>query len=123
MISNILLYIFLLHDTPNVDLLGLLELIFLLLLDVLLNHGIDLSTCHIVLYFLCQLIEDALVLDDHPQKSLLEFIICQSDFIVFVHLLVLSEVPEYLGELLRVGDERVYLEDEVKVVPSLEDYL
>jgi hypothetical protein len=40
-----------------------------------------------------------------------------------VHLLVLREVPEYLGEFLSVRDEGIDLEDEVEVVPSLEDYL
>jgi hypothetical protein len=32
-------------------------------------------------------------------------------------------MPEYLGEFLCVGDQRVDLENKVKVVPSLEDYL
>jgi hypothetical protein len=66
-VGNIFFYIFFLHDTSHVDLFWLLELVLLLLLDVLLNYCIDLSTRHVVLYLLGQFVEDTLVLDDNPQ--------------------------------------------------------
>lgn len=120
MVGDILLYVFLLHDATHVDLLGLFELIFLFLFDVLLHHCIYLPTGHVVLDLFRQFVEDALVLYHHSQQSLLKLVICQADLIVLVYLFVLCEMPKDFGELLSVGDKGVYLEDEIKVMPGLE---
>lgn len=120
MVCDILFDIFLLHDAAHVDLLGLFKLIFLLLFDILLHHCIYLPTGHVILDLLGQLVENAFMLYHHTQKCLLKLIVCQAYLVIFVHLFVLRELPEYLGEFLCIRDKGVDLEDEVEVMPGLE---
>lgn len=49
MVGDILLDVLLLDEVAHVDLLGLLELVLLLLLDVFLHHRVDLARRHVVL--------------------------------------------------------------------------
>ncbi len=120
MISDILLDVVFLHDASYVDLFRFFKFILLFFLDILLHHCIYLTTGHVVLDLLSQLVEDALVFDHHSQQGLLELIVGESYLIVLVHLFVLGEVSEYLGEFLCIGDKGVDLEDEIKVVPRLD---
>lgn len=48
-VGDILLDVLLLDEVAHVDLLGFLELVLLLLLDVLLHHRVDLARRHVVL--------------------------------------------------------------------------
>ena len=49
MICELLLYVLFLNQATDVDLLRLLELVLFLLLDILLDHCVDFSACHVVL--------------------------------------------------------------------------
>ena len=59
------------------------------------------------------------MLDGNSEESLFELFKGQTDSVIFVKLLILGKMPEYLGQLFRFDDKGVQLEDEVKVMPSL----
>lgn len=122
MIGELLLDVFFLDQASDIDLLRFLKLVLFLLFDILLHNCVDFSTGHIVLDLFCQFVEDALVFDHDSEQSLLELIEGKADFVVLVDLLIFGEVPEDFSEFLSVGNERVDLEDEVEVVPSIEDH-
>jgi hypothetical protein len=115
--------IFLLDKIFNVDLFGLLKLVLLFFLDIFLHNSVYLSRGHVFFYLLGQLVENALVLDRYPQKSLLELLVRQPYRIVLVILLVLREMPEYLRHLVGVNYQRVQLEHQPEVLPSLKNNL
>ena len=62
MVEVLLLDVLLLQQTLHIDLTGLIELIFLLLLDILIDHVIDLLISHVILLdLISNLVKDSLM--------------------------------------------------------------
>jgi hypothetical protein len=116
-VSSFLIDILFFDEIANIDLLRLFKLILFLLLNVLLNHSIDLTRSHAFLYFFRKLVENALVLYRNSQQCLLKFLVCESDCIILMVLLIFGEVSENSGHFLTRNDERVQLENQTEVVP------
>lgn len=107
MVSHLLVDILFLDQVAHIDLLRFLKLIFLFFLDILLNDCLNLPRCHALLDLFRQLVKDTLMLDGYPEQRLLELFVRESNYVVFVRLLVLRKVPEYFGQFLSVDDEGV----------------
>lgn len=119
MISDVLLDVFLAHQIPDFYLFRLLELVFLLFLDIFLHYCIYFTTAHRLLDLLRQLVENTLVFYSNPEQSLLELLVVQACLVLSMQLLVFGEKLEYFVELFAFNDERIQLEDQSEVVPRV----
>ena len=122
MVRNLLIDVFLFYKISNINLSRLFKLIFLLLLNVLLDYSIYLSCSHVLLNFFREFVENAFVFDGYPQESLFEFFKGQSNVIILMILLIFSKVSEYFSHFVCLYNERSQLEDKAEVMPSLEGY-
>lgn len=62
------------------------------------------------------------MLDGYSEKSLLKFLIIQSNSIIFMILFVFSKLPEYLCNILTTDDEWIQLKNKIKIMPGLINY-
>jgi len=95
MIRNIFLDIFFFEQIANINLLRFLKLISLFLLYIFLDNCIYFSRSHILLDLLRQLIKNTFVLYRYPQQRLFEFIISETNRVIFMVLFIFCKVPKY----------------------------
>ncbi len=62
------------------------------------------------------------MLDGYSEKSLLKFLIIESNSIIFMILFVFSKLSEYLCNILTTDDEWIQLKNKIKIMPGLINY-
>jgi len=95
-VEILFLYVLFFEKTFYIDLIRLVELVFLLLFDVLVYHIADLLISHIVLFDLIgDFVEYAFVFDRDSKQGLLKILICESCKVISWDLFILGQCSEY----------------------------
>jgi hypothetical protein len=101
MVPVLFFHVFFLQQALHINFARLVKFVLLLLLDVLVYHVIDLFVSHVLLlYFICDFVENCLVSDRNSEKALLKLIEIQTCVVFRRDLLIFGQSSENRKNLL-----------------------